>query len=392
MIFLDAFSSKYLEKVPFLNDISKEGYYTTIKPMFAFQGIGASLFSGTLPNTNKIWCDYVISNKPGSTPKLLKRLIAILDLIPNDNLNKYSRYILYKLFNREFGTPNVIPPNLLDFFELKLKKEYTESKPLGEIVTLFDELKNRSIDYYVSGLSGGLFDPTAKDILKVLKEDYGLFFFKFGSLDKLGHKYGPESKKVYKRILEIDNILKRVVESEVNEDTYYVIFSDHGMGPVFNTINLFDVLNELPVNMPDDYVLLLNSTVASFWFKSKKAKEIIGNTLKNVGFGDILDKPKLKELGIDKIGYEYGELIFALKEGYVFFPDFYRKNIAPKGMHGYAYPTYDAPILLIYSPNPSVNIERREIIQYIDIMPTVLDLLGLPIPSTCEGKGLDKKV
>ena len=90
MIFLDAFSSSYLtsENAPFLNELSKEGFYTILKPMFAFQGIGAAMFSGTPPNTNKIWCDYVIrTNRDYPMPKLLRYLIKCCDTFPNDNLN-----------------------------------------------------------------------------------------------------------------------------------------------------------------------------------------------------------------------------------------------------------------------------------------------------------------
>lgn len=392
MIFLDAFSSRYLtdENTPFLNKIAQRGFCTPLKPMFAMgTALSASIYSGTLPNTNKIWCDYVVSNTPSSRPKMFKYLIKLSDFIPSDNLNKYVRYFLYKIFNQKTGTPNVIPSNFLDFFELK--KESTESNSLGEIVTLFDVLKNHNMEYCVSGLSASIFDPSDRSILKALKGDYDLFSVKFSSLDKLGHKRGPESKKVHKRVLDIDNILRDVVESESMKDTYFVFFSDHGMSPVFDTINLFNMLDKLSVKMPEDYLLFLHSTVACFWFKSEKAKKIISEILENVEFGNILDKPKLKELGIDKIGFEYGELIFALKEGYVFFPDFYRKNTVPKGMHGYAYPTYDTPILIIYLFNSLANIEKREIVQHVDIVPTVLDLLGLPIPSTCDGKSLIRK-
>ncbi len=304
MIFLDAFSSNYLtsENTPFLSNLSKEGFYTGLKPMFAFQGIGAAIFSGTPPNTNKIWCDYVLkTDRNNSMPKFLKYLTLLCDILPTDNLNKYSRFALYKLFKQSYGIPNVIPTDLLDCFDLKLKKSYTDPKPLGDIVTLFDQLRDHNKRFYVSGLSGSLVDPTANEILKILKESYDLFLIKFGSLDKLGHKYGPESEKVHKKLREIDTILREVVESEVSEGVDFVFFSDHGMSPVFDTINLFDVLDKLQVKMVDDYILFLGSTVANFWFNNKRAREVITEALTGVDFGEVLTDVELKELKIDKI-------------------------------------------------------------------------------------------
>ena len=383
MVFLDAFSSRYLSKAPFLNNLTERGYYTRLKPTFALgKGLGTSIYTGTFRNTNKVWCDYVLSDDPTSNPKMFKYLIKLCDFIPSDKFNKYTRYFLYKFFNKEFGTPNIIPSDLLDFFKLKSRNE--------KIVTLFEHLKNNNMKSCVSGSSPSIFDPTVKSILKGIKEECDLSFIKFTSLDKLGHKYGPESNKVHERILDIDNILRNVVESESMENTYFIFFSDHGMSPVFDNINLFDMLDKLPVKNPDDYIFFLHSTVACFWFKNNKAKTIINNALENVEFGSVLDRSKLEEVGIDKIGSEYGELIFALKRGYTFFPDFYRKKSAPKGMHGFAYQSYDTPILIIYSSNSSANFERRDVVQHVDIMPTVLDLLKLPIPSTCEGKSLIK--
>jgi hypothetical protein len=162
------------------------------------------------------------------------------------------------------------------------------------------------------------------------------------------------------------------------------------MVPVNENVDLGHILQGLPLRMPDDYIFFLNSTVANFWFHNERAKEVIVEELENIEQGIVLDKPKLKELGIDKIGSEYGELLFALKEGGVFFPDFYRRRKPPKGMHCYAFSSYDKPPFIVYSPGVSYNSNKDVKARFIDVMPTILDLLDLPIPSTCEGRSLLK--
>jgi len=396
MIFLDAFSSRYLtpQKAPFLYKLSQEGYYTPLKSMFAFTGIGAAIFSGTSLNTNKVWCDYIFNSQPKPTPKLFKLVLKLCDLIPDDILSQYARYPIYRLFHQSFGIPNLIPPDLLDYFELRQAKKFTEEKALGQIPTLFDVLRAHSISYYVSGLYESPFDEAVmRKAFKILRDDYRVVLLKLGALDKLGHKYGPESKKVARKVLEIDEFITRFAEksSQPKEKIYFIIFSDHGMSPVHKTVNILEMLKKIPAKRESDYFLFLNSTVVSFWFNNQRTKRLIFDMLRENVFGEVLDEVKLKNLEINKVGSEYGELLFALKEGNVFFPDFYRRHTPPKGMHGYAYPSYDAPILLVYSPNSGANFERKETVQHTDILPTILDLLNIPIPSTCEGKSLLKK-
>ena len=390
MIFLDAFSSKYLtaSNTPFLHGIAQKGYYAHLKPMFAFQGIGAAIFSGTSVNTNKIWCDWVINKeKSGKASKYFTYLLKFSDLIPNDRISKDFRYVYYKIFNQDFGTPNLVPSNLLPRFEVKMKKKYSEKNSLGNISTIFDQLNKYNIKYYTIGVDEFHSDEHLTDLfLQNCDESFGMSLIKLSSLDSLGHKCGPNSQIIEKELQKIDSYVEKIIESFQRSDdsTRFVIFSDHGMSSVSNQFNLLELLDKLPVKIEDDYLVFLDSTVARFWFNLPCAKKVIYDALLDLDCGNVLDDADLKELGIDKIGDESGELFFALKEGWVFYPDFFRRHNSPKGMHGYAY-SNDNPILIIHSKNENISFKESDEVQMIDIMPTVLELLNVPIPNTCEG-------
>lgn len=394
MIYLDGFSSRYLdpEITPFISELSHSGFSTRLEPLFAFTGIGASTFTGAKINTHKIWADYIYT-KSGGFPATLKGLLRLCDWLPSDIINQYARYVVYRVFRRNPGTPNLIPVELLDFFKTKQRKRLTDREPIEGITTLFDQLKAYGTAYFATGLYESIFEEQmVSRVLGALAKDYRFILFRLGSPDKLGHKYGPESQEVRKRLGEIDGIVKEVIKNgtESESSVHFVIFSDHGMTPVKGQFDLMSLLKGLPVGIPEDYVFFLNSTVASFWFSNDKAKEIIVEELCKIEQGMVLDKPRLEELEIENISTEYGDLLFALKEGNVFFPDFYRKRKLPKGMHGYAFSTYDKPPFIIYSPGISYNLRQDVNARYIDVMPTMLDLLNLPIPATCEGKSLLK--
>ena len=394
MIWLDAFSSRHLDpqKTPFIWELAGSGLHTNLEPLFAFAGIGASAFTGTSVNTHKIWCDYVF-RESGHSPIYLKWLLRLCDIVPHDIMSQYARYVICRILGHNPGTPNLIPIELMDFFKVKERKRLTDERPIEGTVTLFEQLRRQEVRYFVSGLYESVFEKQiTKSVLKAMTVDYRFILFRLGSPDKLGHKYGPESEEVTKRLGEIDARVKEIVTegTRINPSTYFVVFSDHGMVPVREHVDLMNILERLPVKIGQDYIVFLNSTVANLWFRNQKAKDLIMAELSKVEQGMILDKPKLKKLGIDGIGPEYGDSIFALKEGSVFFPDFYRRRKPPKGMHGYAFAVYDKPPLIIYSPASTRNLRLVAKAEFIDVMPTLLDLLEIPIPSTCEGKSLLK--
>lgn len=395
MMWLDAFSSTYVDpqKTPFISELCRSGLYTTLKPLFAFVGIGVSAFTGTAINTHQVWCDCILRESK-SPPAVFRKLLSLCDKLPDDTLDQYARNIVCRIFGYNPGIPNLIPVELVNLFETKEKKRLTGRDPVPGVATLFDQLRQCQVKYFVAGFYESLLERLIfRRTLHALDKDYRFILFHLGSLDRLGHKYGPESPEIRRRLGELDELVKRVVQKgiEIDASTHFVIFSDHGMTPVKSHIDLMSILERLPIKMGKDYILFLNSTVANFWFSSQKAKDLVMEELEKIEPGVILDKSKLKELEIDKVGSEYGESFFALNEGNVFFPDFYRRRRPPKGMHGYAFATYDKPPFVIYPSDISSISGQNADARFIDVMPTILDLLSLPVPSSCEGRSLLKR-
>ena len=135
--------------------------------------------------------------------------------------------------------------------------------------------------------------------------------------------------------------------------------------------------------------MFLDSTIARFWFFNSRTEKLVHDTLSTIKLGRILDKQEKETLGIAKIGDDYGELIFAVNEGAVIFPDFFRRCTPPKGMHGYALPRYDTPILALLHPN-KLKLKAPQMPKFVDVAPTILDFLELSIPESCEGVSLLK--
>jgi hypothetical protein len=396
MIIVDGFSSNYLQKdlCPNLYDIAREHYFSKLEPMFGFQGVGAAIYSGALSNATGIFTEFILQrNEIVARSRFFQALLRFTDIIPSDNLCASARHALFRMMGEKRSPiSNVIPSQLLSYFSPKLRTEFTEENSLGRIPTIFDILRSSNMSYEFQKPATRLENVAISDMVSRIEKGKmpDLAVFHPCSLDLVGHKFGPRSPQLKSALENMDKLMYRIIRSAMfsSEEITIIIVSDHGMSPVNHTINLLKTLDQLPLELGNDYLVFLDSTIARFWFSNEGAEKLIFQTLDAHKSGQILLKHDLQKLGIDKIGREYGELIFALKERYAVFPDFFRKYKPPKGMHGYAFPTHDAPILIIYAPNTSLVFRRKQPIRHIDITPTILELFNLKIPQICQGVSL----
>jgi hypothetical protein len=395
MLFVDAFSSRYLSEhlCPTMCKLSKEHFYSELEPMFAFQGIGATIFSGAWPNTTGVWAEYVLGeNETLKNSLLLQKSMELTDLVPNDRICWDIRYVLFRLWGKKYiGTPAGIPAELIRYFPTKLQKKYSEKDCLVQLKTIFDVLQENGMIYDYLTPSVRTERKETELLCKKLEKGSvpNLSLLHLSSLDGVGHSHGPNSYDVEKAVERTDVEMRNILEAsrDSSDDIHIVIFSDHGMSTVRQHLNVWKILRDLPLALVRDYLVFLDSTMARFWFFTSRARRYIEEAFADVECGHVLDTDQLRHLHIDKLGEEHGEMIFAVDDGVAIYPDFFRRHGPPRGMHGYMTPQ-DNPILLVCSPKSSGSAPRfktGESARMIDIMPTVLDLLHLPIPTTCEG-------
>lgn len=397
VLFIDAFSSNYLksELCPAIYKLSKEYHCFDIDPMFAFQGIGATLFTGTWPNTTQIWAEYVQGNdKFLCECPFLQKVLKVIDFIPNDRINWDVRYVLFKLFGKTYiGTPNAIPADFLKFFKTCLQKGYNEENCISNsIKTLFDVTRENGISYNFIHSPTQFEHQTIDKLIKTINNQTisDLTILHIGSLDLIGHNYGPNTEEIEQGIKKIDNEISNIIHAikESASDIQLIIFSDHGMSPIHEYLNISEIVNKLPLSAGDDYLMFLDSTMARFWFHNSHAKNEIIKALSKYRQGHILSSSECAKYHIEKLNRDHGEMIYTVNDGVAIFPDYFRRFNPPKGMHGYADPN-DNPIMILSSEItkiPNLVLDPTKPLEMIDIMPIILTLLNCPIPYNCESK------
>jgi hypothetical protein len=394
LLLVDAFSSKYLKEnlCPTLYELSRKSSFA-LEPLFGFEGIGAAIYSGAWPNTTHVWTEYVLGqNEIIKRSFLLQKLVELTDLVPSDRVCFDTRYVLFKLWGEKYAraTPAVIPSELIMQFRTKIQKNYPEKNCLGSVKTIFDVLRENGMVYEYLTPSVRSETNAMESLCKKIGNNAlsSLTLLHLPSLDALGHKYGPLSEEVKKAVKKTDKAMKKILDASwhSSDNVHILIFSDHGMSPVRRYLDVWKVLARLPIELLEDYIVFLDSTMARFWFFSRKGEQYVKKAFSGMSHGRLLSANDFCRFRIDKVGKDCGEMIFAVDDGVAIYPDFFRRHDPPRGMHGYASPK-DNPILLIHSPNSGIRFEHKRA-QMIDILPTILDLLNLQAPKTCEGTSL----
>lgn len=361
--------------------MSQTSFYTTIEPLFTYEYIGRCFDTGVTMRTQKIWNQHILNKlniKKGAKNSLFINVLRGIDRIaPSDEYNKIFRYFLFKANKIDYGIPHLIPPNLIDLFPIQ--------KNMHKYNTVYDVLLENNFKFVIKEPHIRAFDPfIIKNVPKLLHNN-DFIFIKFNALDGIGHKYGPHSIEIQRKIKYYDNLLN-TLNGALEDKAIIIIMSDHGMVPVKYNFNLMQFLSKNNMIYGKHYISFLGATYASFWFKNMKYEIEIKDMLSKLNIGKFLDLHEKKALGIDWIGDEYGHEIYAINNEYVIFPEFYHVRKPPRGMHGYAFYGNYNPIFMINNKN--LNIKPYAKIRFIDIMPTILKLLKLPIPSHVEGKSI----
>ncbi|MEM2241035.1 MAG: alkaline phosphatase family protein [Nitrososphaeria archaeon] len=365
VIVLDAFSSRYLSPrlSPCLYNLSQQWFYTTIKPVFAYGGIGFTLRTGLPISLTGVWGDHVLKKRNMKLVKsiLFKNSLKIIDAFSIDDYeNKALRYALFKFFREKYGTPHLIPADLIEYFSV-IDTPANKNVECNDIFATLKKLNKNNA--WVEPKLNFLEEKALKNAASKLQFS-DLVILKLNSLDRLGHRFGPLSKEVEARLKYLDHLLCVYVKKVLNKypNLLLIIMSDHGMCPVLNTINIEQKLKQLPLQMTKEYFAYIGTTLIHFWFLKEEAKRHVENMLQKISkYGKILEDKDFLSMGLGRIDRRlYGETIFALYEHNIFHPDFYYKRRPPRGMHGYPYYTWDSAVFIAnnYDGKFKVNFEN----------------------------------
>lgn len=384
--FFDALKPESLEYMPFLRSFAYKkrmraelGHSVTCHP---------SMYSGVHPNKHLQW--FIWKYDPVGTPFKWARAFKYLGLF--DNVG--SRYFLHKytrMFRERntawFGIPWMVnlPLKYWPYFNVVEDRSWDEPGYLKNYPTAFDILRSHNIEFEIIGMTKGAGSEFTQIGPHQFTEIRPWTYFFLGSIDPYSHKYtqcGPETIERMRR-------LDQLVEAKYKEYSQHVsdfdvfIFSDHGHIVVDKRVDIHGHFKRHGSNI-NRFIHLIDSNYARFWFRTDKERALVEQILSTLDDGFILTPEHQRRYHVDMPDNRYGDMIFYLDRAGVFTKTVWGFNRKQVSMHGYL-PDYPDSDGLFISARPLVEGAHAEL---VDVLPTLLNSLALPIPDYVDGRVL----
>ncbi|MGH7925167.1 MAG: alkaline phosphatase family protein [Candidatus Binatus sp.] len=335
-VLMDALGWEWIKEHPFLQQVAP--YRRPLDSVLGFSTAAIpSILTGRFPQEHGRLSLFHRAN--GHSPFDKLRLICALP--PWMVENRYARFgvkTIARRLNHLNGYFQLygVPLSYLPKLDVCEKRNIYAPGGIPGSTSIFDLLQNGGISYKTYCYHDGTDDQLLASMEADLRAGAAKFYFLYlAELDHFLHHHADDRAAAGRVLEKYSAALARL--HEIATKTYGAadihVFGDHGMAPTLATIDVQARLAALPISAAD-YLCLLDSTMARFWFFSVNARELVTNALKDVDGGRWLESEDLIKLHAWFPDGKYGEQIFLTESGTVIAPCHMGVR-APAGMHGF---------------------------------------------------------
>ena len=349
LLLIDALRHDYVtpQSAPFLHRLMQEGSSGPLIPTYGFQEHPGFL-TGCLPQATAVGHTMFVRNSAASPFRQFDLPLA-KDLARHPGLER----VLRPHWDRKtrltenghghsasacYGMTAHIPPHVLPEFAFGWERDSQEQGALG-VTSVYDLLRQAGRSWLALGHPRD--DQRTDNLLAqfeaAVRPEHRLVYIHFGELDWLGHEHGPGSRQVLSALRGIDRAVERICTSlrEMHGKAATLVFGDHGMVAVEQTVDVQAALDATGLTMPADYVCFLDSTGVRLWPVHEQAETALCRALDRLEGIHRVAEPERAELGLAYADRApHGEIIFAAAKGILVCPSYFQSEAIP-GMHGY---------------------------------------------------------
>ena len=374
LLYVDAWPFRYRDiLVDALAGADSDFSVSRLIPVYGYTDcFKTTLLSGLYPRDHGYWVSYRFSEDSVRRP-LPGFLSWFLDR--SDLVARGSRFILNRFLGnhlihvRSWGH---IRGNGFDPEAAIVEIDgVLRSRGLG---TLFSFMEERNIEYAVleDRFYAHSLDRFSKAILSVGK-DVDVVFAYIDEPDFWGHRYGVEDARYLALIRWLARVLRHLLRVVSSLGASYLVFSDHGMATVRRFLNVYDLFWADPL-YGREYVVGIDATfLRIFYLRGEPVKSpVLERVRRIVGmFGYRLSGEDFDKYGLPSSRY-YGDEVYALREGVVFFPNFF-SWLKPYGMHAYSpdYPNQHGVVVA----SSDIGIDR-DVIDVVGLSRVIRRVIG----------------
>jgi predicted AlkP superfamily pyrophosphatase or phosphodiesterase len=361
----------------------------------AYEGIAATILTGTYPNQHGVWTRY--RSDPKRSPfKWISPFSPLLERLNGSLTSTRAKIVRYGVMRLStllagityFPGLDEVPLKQLSQLDFSIKKNLCEPSAFGTVPSLFDILRQNGLSYHC--IDHELFDNDASVFKKAVNAEIraDVTMVRFVDLDTASHRYGIDSPERGRVVKQTDEFVEKIVSTWRTSvpNLSVICFADHGMVKAEGFVDLERIISSTGLKPSKEFGMFLDSTIARFWGSSDSLARI-RHALSDLEYGRILSQSERDAYHIPASS-SYGDVIFLVHPGYVISPNFFEKSGRVKAMHGYDPKTPGLETLLVVHSPTMRKMKHLSQLKMIDVLPTALDILGLPLPPYCQGASL----
>ena len=341
--YIDALNSSFLtpSTMPFLSELAKNNFRTLENVAGYSYAIQSCMLSGKYPDETNNWLPCFHS--PENSPLLFNILGKVKPFSVFDKLPKFRNLTMRQIrkFTLKKGVQsNNIPISIIDKMALY---PYYYMCELPYVQGLGKSMKENGMSFNYVGppaIRGQIYSQLIRDI-EASNQDARFILAYDDKLDMLGHRFGPYSVTCVRYAQSLDHVLFTVyqkLKKHFGHNFLCAFFSDHGQCEQTFTCDILAECYKRGLKLGKDYGCFVDATLAFFWYENSTAKEkilqILG-TLKMRRLGTVIDENLRESYHLNFSDNRYGKIIYVLKPGGTFFPNFFSPFGTMKGLHGY---------------------------------------------------------
>lgn len=280
----------------------------------------------------------------------------------------------------------------------KFKRRFEGNLNLGggrDVPTIFDLIGADAAYHF-----GGGFGEIEKLTARFPRPGASFDFLEFYGYDLFSHWNSDRPDRMRKAVKRVDDLVGTFQDRCERAGVTMAFLVDHGQEPVKDTLDLMGLLRGSGVPAKE-FHYYVEVGVARIWFRTERARREIEPLLRAEQKLAVYRWQELTEFDLAFEDNRFGDLYLVARHGTVFFPhDFYQpfarwflgmkqekaRLTSPvhRANHGH-HPNHPSELgfLSILSDNAK-PVEKE--IKLIDVAPSFLSLLGLPIPPHMKGR------
>lgn len=336
-VLMDALGWEWIKEHPFLKEVAP--YRRPLDSVLGFSTAAIpSILTGRFPEEHGRLSLFYRAN--GHSP--FKKLSLICAMPPWMVENRYARFAVKTTARRMNNLSGYfqlygVPLKYLPKLDICEKRNIYAPGGIPGSTSIFDLLHGDGKSYKTYCYHDGTDDELMTGMEADLRAGSAKFYFLYlAELDHFLHLHaddrGAAAQVLQKYSVKLAHLHQIATGIYGAADMH--VFGDHGMAPTVATIDVQARLVALPIRAATDYMCLLDSTMARFWFFSDRARNLVTSALKELDGGRWLDSDDLVNLRSWFPDGKYGEQIFLTEPGTVIAPSHMGVR-APAGMHGF---------------------------------------------------------